>query len=167
MTERQRNKKGQFTNEHGMRRSKLYGVWCSMKERCNNPKVDGYKSYGAKGIKVCMEWEKSFKTFYEWALNAGYKEGLSIDRIDNNEGYTPANCRWVTHAEQNRNYSRNHLITYNGETKCLSDWADELGINRATVYMRLKRGKTIEQAFNKHDGRAERWKKTTSMNCSM
>lgn len=167
MEKRQRNNMGRFVAEHGMRRSKLYGVWCAMKRRCNNPKEKSYKNYGLKGIKVCEEWEKSFRAFCDWALSSGYTDGLTIDRINNSNGYSPENCRWVTQAEQNRNYSKNHLITYKGETKCLADWADELGINRVTIYMRLKRGKTVEQAFNKNDGRAERWKETTSTNCSM
>ena len=166
MKERRRNNKGQFGIEHGQRHTKLYGVWSTMKSRCNNPNNKSFKRYGDKGIKVCDEWVTSFKSFYDWALTAGYKDGLTIDRIDNSKGYNPDNCRWVTSSEQNRNYSRNHLITYNGRTQCLTDWADELGINRATLLMRLKRGKTVEQAFSKNDGRVKRWKATILSNYS-
>jgi hypothetical protein len=129
-----------------------------MKRRCQNKNADDYSTYGALGITVCKEWSDSFSAFHNWAITAGYHEGLTIDRIDNGKGYSPENCRWVTQADQNRNYSRNHMITHNGVTKCLSDWADELGINRATLLMRLKRGKTVEQAFDKNDGRVTRWK---------
>ena len=90
-------------------------------------------------------------------MQNGYAEGLTIDRIDNNGNYEPQNCRWTTVAEQNRNYSRNHVITFQGETKCLSDWADYFGINRATVLYRIKAGKTLEEVFRCEDGRKTRW----------
>ena len=161
MMEKRRNTDGTFAVVHGMKRTKLYRVWCSMKERCNNPHNKGYCRYGNRGIKVCKQWEESFDAFREWALKTGYKEGLSIDRIRNDLGYSPNNCRWATTAQQNRNYSRNHLITYNGKTKCLADWADEFGINRATVLYRIKAGKPIEEVFNQNDGRTLRWKTTS------
>jgi hypothetical protein len=145
-----------------MTHTRLYKTWESMKERCNNPHNKSYQRYGGKGIKVCAEWNSSFESFHSWAMAEGYDEGLTIDRIDNAKGYIPDNCRWVTTAEQNRNYSRNHMITYHGVTKCLSDWADQFGINRATVLFRLKTGKTLEEVFNKTDGRTTRWKTTIS-----
>ena len=121
-----------------------------------------YKNYGGKGISVCEEWSKSFSSFALWAEENGYAEGLTIDRIDGKKGYSPENCRWVTVAEQNRNYSKNHFITYNGETKCLADWADFFGLKRATVLFRIKQGKPLNEVFEKTDGRTKRWQKTIS-----
>ena len=148
-----RDSKGRFTTKHGMKKSKIYGVWCGMKERCYNCNNKRYKCYGGRGIRVCDEWANDFREFYEWAKNNGYKKGLTIDRIDNNGNYEPNNCRWVTSKQQNRNYSKNHNITYKGETKCIADWADYFGINRTTIAWRLKVGKSLEEVFNKRDGR--------------
>lgn len=131
-----------------------------MKERCNNPNNKRYKNYGGKGIKVCEEW-MSFENFRDWSLQNGYDEGLTIDRIDCNGNYEPSNCRYVTTKVQNRNYSRNHLITYQGKTQCIADWADETGINSGTILFRIKRGKTLDEVFDKEDGRSKRWKKTS------
>lgn len=144
-------------------RENIGSVWRNMKIRCNDPRDKYYYRYGGRGIKVCPEWENSFENFYEWALRNGYQKGLSIDRIDNNKGYSPDNCRWVTMHEQNRNYSRNHMITYKGETKCLEDWAQEIGLCRATIFLRLKNGATVEEAFDTRDRRSLRWQKNRSL----
>lgn len=149
---RERDNKGRFTAIHNGKKTKLYRVWCSMRERCSNPNNKSYSRYGGRGITVCEEWN-SFSTFKEWALKNGYFEKLTIDRINNEEGYKPSNCRWVDHKTQNRNYSRNHLITYMGKTQCLTDWAEEFGIKRATVLYRLKQGKPLELVFDKRDRR--------------
>lgn len=162
MEKRIRNSDGTFKTKHGKKNTKLYPVWCAMKERCYNTNNKKYSRYGGRGIVVCDEWKDDFQSFYDWSIANGYREGLTIDRIDNNGNYEPANCRWLTRAEQNRNYSRNHLITYQGETKCLTDWADEFGINRGTVLYRLKAGKTLNEVFSTVDGRSTRWKKTIS-----
>jgi hypothetical protein len=144
---------GQFEKKHGLSKSKIYHVWLSMRERCNSEKHKSYKNYGAKGIKVCEEWENSFLSFYNFSISNGYKEGLTIDRINSKLGYYPENCRFVTVKEQNRNYGRNHMITYKDETLCLSDMADKYNINRATVLFRLKSGKTLDEVFSKEDKR--------------
>ena len=159
VTERKRNEKGVFLDGHGQSKTTLYKKWCGMKRRCNTPSDSAYARYGGKGIKVCQEWNDSYMAFYEWAMETGYKPGLTIDRIDNAKGYSPDNCRWATIAQQNRNYSRNHLITYNGRTQCVADWAIELGINGTTILFRLKSGKPIERVLDKRDGRSLRWQK--------
>lgn len=153
--ERERNEKGQFISIHGGRHSRLYRVWCGMKERCNNPNNKRYGRYGGRGIKICEAWE-DFAEFQKWSEANGYSEGLTIDRIDNSGNYEPCNCRWVTQKEQNRNYSRNHRITFNGETLCIAEWSEKTGINRATILYRLQNGKPLEEVFSIHDGRSKR-----------
>ena len=93
---------GDKMKTHGLSCTKLYHCWASMKSRCNNPNSQYYSYYGMRGIKVCEEWY-DFKTFYDWAMCNGYSEGLTIDRIDNDKGYNPGNCRWITMREQNKN----------------------------------------------------------------
>ena len=105
---------------HGMRYTKLYEVWKGMKSRCENPKHIGFKDYGGRGISVCEEWRDDFLQFYEWAVGHGYADGLTIDRIDNEKGYSPENCRWVTRAFQNAHKRNNHLIEFSeiGRASC-------------------------------------------------
>lgn len=88
--------------KHGGHGSRLHGIWEGMRSRCNNPNREGYKNYGGRGIRICPEWD-DFAAFQAWALANGYQENLTIDRIDNDKGYSPDNCRWVSKAEQNRN----------------------------------------------------------------
>lgn len=138
---------------HGLCNSKIYRRWIAMRARCNNPNHSEYFRYGGRGIKVCKEWEESFMSFYEWATNNGYEEGLTIDRIDNNKGYSPENCRWATVAQQNRNCRRNHLVTYNGETKCIADWVIKTGLSYDTILYRLKIGIPLDKVFDKDNRR--------------
>ena len=100
---------------HGKRKSRLYEVWKNMKKRCTNPSVHNYHRYGGRGITVCDEWRNDFQAFYEWAMANGYDENApymqcTIDRIDNDSGYSPDNCRWVDAATQNRNKSSNRKV---------------------------------------------------------
>lgn len=111
---------------HGLTKSHpLYGVWNSMKQRCSNRAADCYERYGQRGITVCDEWKTSFVSFYDWAIAAGWKRGMQIDRIDNNRIYEPSNCRFVTPTENGRNKRNNRLLTVFGETKPLSAWCDD------------------------------------------
>jgi hypothetical protein len=119
-----------------------------MKQRCQNPKTISYKYYGKKGIAVCEEWN-IFENFKNWALSNGYKENLTIDRIDNNGNYCPENCQWATNKEQQNKTSYNKLIEYCGEIHNATQWAELLNIPRTTIYNRLRRGWSIEKIMTK------------------
>jgi len=120
--------------------------WRGMLERCNNPSHIGYERYGGRGIQVCDRWVKSFESFL--ADMGERPDGFySIDRIDNDKGYSPENCRWASRKEQSRNTSRNVNISFMGQTKCLTDWAIDFGISRYVLDQRIRSGWDIEQAF--------------------
>ncbi len=116
---------------------------CGMKRRCYKPQDKSYKDYGGRGISVCDEWmdkKHGHKNFQEWAIANGWKKGLSIDRIDNNGNYSPDNCRWATPKQQSNNTRFNRLVTINGETKTLSEWADFVGISQRAMTGRIEAG---------------------------
>ena len=124
--------------KHGARQSKLYQIHSSMLTRCCNTKNKSYLSYGSKGITVCDDW-KSFLNFREWAMNNGYQEGLSIDRVDNTQGYTPPNCRWVTQVIQVRNRTpfKNSTSKFIGVSwdRQYSKWTASVGVNYKVVHL--------------------------------
>lgn len=131
---------------HGLSRTRLYGVWKMMHERCENPKNDHFLNYGARGISVCKEWS-DVSQFHKWAYENGYDDHLTIDRIDVNGNYEPSNCRFVTVKQQMRNTRVNHMLEYDGERKCLAEWAEIYNLDADTISARLKRGWDIERAL--------------------
>lgn len=143
-----RKEKAMLTAKHKKSNSRIYRSWANMKARCSNKNNSRYYCYGANGIKVCDEWLNDFQAFYEWSMSNGYTDELTIDRIDVNGNYEPSNCRWTTVKEQNNNTRRNRLITYNGKTQTLSQWAEELGIKYKTLQNRIDKCHwTVEKAF--------------------
>lgn len=122
--------------KHGKRYTRIYRIWRGILTRCTNSKHHSYKLYGAKGITVCDEW-RNFESFLEWSVANGYNDTLSIDRIDNSQGYCPSNCRWTTTTVQANNTSRNHYLTFRGETHTLIEWSRITGISYNTLRDRI------------------------------
>jgi hypothetical protein len=121
---------------HGMVHTRVYRIWVGMKARCLNPRSCSFENYGGRGITICDKW-LSFAGFYE-DMGPTYHDGLTIDRIDNSLGYYKENCRWATHAQQNCNKRDNQTVTFQGETKTVSQWSDYLGIPYRTLAYRVK-----------------------------
>ena len=130
------------------RDSRLYRIYYGMRTRCYNKDDISYDKYGARGITICDEWLNDFLAFQSWAINNGYKDGLTIDRIDNNCGYYPENCRWATIKEQSNNRRSNVMLSYNNEIHSVAEWSDIVHINRETIYCRLRKGWTPEEALS-------------------
>jgi len=135
---------GDNSRTHGKSRIRIHRIWCGIKARCNDKKNN---RYGGRGITVCPEW-RDFLTFHAWAMANGYADQLTIDRIDNDGNYEPSNCRWADNKTQARNTSTNRMITYNGETKSVSDWADIYSLKASVIIRRLNRGWDVERTFN-------------------
>ncbi len=123
--------------KHGLHQNPLYKKWQGMKTRCTNKKAANYHDYGGRGIKVCGEWEHDFLSFYKWAIANGYADGLTLDRIDVNGDYCPENCRWATIEEQNNNQRNSRVLTHNGKTQTVGQWAKETGLNYQTIRRRI------------------------------
>lgn len=124
---------------------RLYRIWCAMRKRCNNPKHQYYYVYGGRGISVCAEWESDFGAFQRWSIANGYSPELTIDRIDNQKGYSPENCRWADAKTQANNHRNNIMLTLDGETLTLAQWSEKIDINYETLLSRYKSGWTVEE----------------------
>jgi Fic family protein len=133
---------------NGLSYSKLYKVYRNIINRTQKETNRQYKNYGARGIKMCDEWLNDFINFYNWAIENGYKEGLSIDRIDVNGDYEPSNCRWTDSYTQANNRTNNVMITYKGKTLTISQWSEKLGISQSCIGRRLHEGFPIEEVFS-------------------
>lgn len=149
--------------KHGDRHTRLYKIWKAMRERCNTKSCSAYKNYGARGIKVCSEWN-DYLTFKEWALSSGYTDELTIDRINVNDNYEPSNCRWATYKNQANNTRHNHFVTFNNETKTISEWADILGVKPHLILNRIRRGWSVEDALFLPANSTKSYKKLRGIN---
>lgn len=138
--------------KHGFnqRNDRLYRIWVAMRQRCSKTYSNSYPLYGARGIKVCPEWDGAFLPFRNWAISNGYADDLSIDRIDSNGDYEPANCRWADIETQNINKrppSSSKFAEHQGQTLNLSDWARLTGINYTTLIRRYHKGARGDHLF--------------------
>ena len=131
---------------HGGRYTRLYRIWIKMRDRCDNPKHVHYSNYGGRGIKICEKWY-NFSVFQDWAKANGYADNLTLDRIDNDKGYSPDNCRWTDRVTQQNNTRNNRLLTYKGETRTVAQWARKINLNPSTLASRLYNGWSVEKAL--------------------
>ena len=131
--------------KHGKSNTKIYKVWSSLKNRCKSKTCKSYKNYGGRGIKVCNRWEK-FENFYaDMGDNPG---NLTIERINNDKGYSPGNCKWATREEQSNNKRDVKLLSFNGELKSLCQWAKKIKMPWTTLYFRVNKWKwPLEKAL--------------------
>lgn len=131
--------------KHGGSGVLTYARWKSMMQRCNNPQATNFKYYGALGVSVCERW----RDFALFLLDMGEcpSRSMTLDRLDNDKGYEPGNCRWATQAAQNANRSYCVPITHNGTTRNIADWAKEIGVTPNALAMRLRLGWTVERAL--------------------
>ena len=131
--------------KHGMSGHPLYDTWSNMLSRCNNPKDKNYHNYGERGISVCESWSHNPENFYR---DMGDRpRGMTIERIDNNKGYGPGNCRWATYAEQNSNTRSNINVTVGGQAMCLASVCRNYGVTRETLLYRVGRGMSLQEAL--------------------
>ena len=128
---------------------RLRTIYSQMKTRCFNTKADNYQYYGGRGITICDEWKGNFRAFCDWATANGYADNLTIDRKNNNEGYSPDNCRWVTAKEQCNNRTNNINIIYNGESHTIPEWSAITGIKQHDIRNRIKRGWKIDDVLTR------------------
>lgn len=136
------------TTKHGFYKHPIYQAWSHIKQRCYNPNCKEYEHYGGRGITMCDDWLNNPVEFINWSFDNGWEKGLTIDRIDNDKGYYPDNCRWVSMEVQENNKSDNHYYLYNGESKTLSQIARENNVSRNSLYYRVNvKNMSIEKAL--------------------
>ncbi len=149
---------------HGMSHTRLYHVWVGMRNRCYNKSFRSFKDYGLRGIKVCDEWKNSFESFMKWANENGYNDGLTIERINIDDDYCPSNCTWIPANQQQGNRRICYSIQYNGQTKNLADWCNELGLEYKRTHNRIfKLGWSFEKAISEPVNVKKRNKKCQNM----
>lgn len=125
---------------HGQTGTRLYSIWLGIKKRCYCKSNKDYQYYGARGISACDEWLNDFQAFYKWAMENGYRDDLTIDRIDNDGNYEPSNCRWVDMKTQNNNQRKNVYLTYDNKTMTISEWSEYLNVPYSTINWRKHQG---------------------------
>lgn len=132
---------------HNLSKTPIYETWCHIIGRCTLPSDKAWKNYGGRGISICKEWRENFQIFYDQVscLENYGKKGYTLDRIDNEGNYAPENVRWATRKTQCRNTRRNRIITFNNESKCLSEWAENIGISPDALDRRYRAGWSVER----------------------
>lgn len=137
-------------HSHKQSGTRLYSIWVGLKGRCNNIHDAHYHRYGGRGITVCEEWNNNFEKFYEWAMNNGYSDNLTIDRIDNDGSYAPENCRWANIKEQCNNRETTIKITIGNATKSLTEWCEIFKIDFKAAVNRYHRNGfiSVDELFN-------------------
>lgn len=141
---------GKARKTHGLCTHPLYAVWSSMKSRCTD---ENNINYGGRGIEVDKEWADDFQTFYNWCMRNGYKEGLTLDRKDVNQGYNKNNIKFATYEEQNRNKRNNKRYEYQGKEQFLKDISEQCGVPESVLWHHLKKGKSVEEAIHQYTPR--------------
>lgn len=145
---------GKAPTTHGLSKTRLYQIWRDMKSRCKNRNNKFYKDYGERGVCVCQEWDEDFMNFYKWAMENGYKENLTIDRINVNGNYEPNNCRWATPREQSNNTRIVKKATILGETKTFYEFEKQYGVPAKLMHSRYNKGyRDYEVIYNGHLGK--------------
>ena len=142
-----KNKPKRNSRCDGRSTHRLYSTWRAMMSRCYYQAHPAYKNYGGRGIDVCDEWKSNFYSFENWAINSGYHEGVQLDRIDNDKGYCPENCRWVTPLQNSNNKSNNTFLEAFGQKHTLAEWGRMYGIHGSTISHRIKRGWSAERSI--------------------
>lgn len=143
---------GCYQNDHpshlkyGFSHTRIDNIYRTMIDRCSNPNNNRFYTYGAKGITVCDEWKEDKTKFFEWAFANGYNERLTIDRIDNQKGYSPSNCRWVDYTTQANNKTTNRIIEIDDERHTMAEWARISGTASPRISYRLKKGWNAKEA---------------------
>lgn len=135
---------------HGMTDTPLRKIWSDIIKRCTNPNARNYKNYGGRGISIYDGWRHDFQAFHDYVTQLPHcgEKGYSIDRVDNDGDYTPGNVRFATRHEQSHNSRRSTLITHNGETMCIADWARSVGMKPSMLSSRLRRNMSIKDALS-------------------
>lgn len=137
-------------HSHKMSGTRIYHIWRGMKDRCYNVHSPSYYRWGGRGITICDEWKDNFSAFYSWAMENGYSENLTIDRIDNNGNYEPINCRWATIGEQSRNRESNVVIQIGNSKRTLREWCEIFELEYGTILARYHSNgfESIDDLFN-------------------
>ena len=130
------------------RNDRLYGIWIGMKSRCYRKTHHEFHRYGERGITVCDEWLNSHDCFYDWAISHGYNDSLTIERKNNNAGYSPENCEWISRSDQARNRSTSFLVEHNSEKVSCADLSRMYGLEKHTILNRLRKGIPLEEAIS-------------------
>ena len=131
---------------HGLSKTRLHKIWDGMHTRCDNKNNERYPYYGGRGIYICEQWDKDFKAFYDWSMNNGYSDDLTIDRINVNGPYSPDNCRWIPRGDQAKNTRKNLFFDIDGENMTLAEISRRYDIPYHRLYMRVKSGWDIQKA---------------------